>query len=211
MAGNVPNRDIVLFVLGELGARTVKIDTETLAIECFRRYPSRFRLVKFPEYPDVEAVRRPLDDLKEPEQGTRVVGNKEEGWLLTPSGLKWYEENKKRIATIIEDQHPLERRLPGGGNISRDKISRAVATRLMQSKAYKKWRSREGISIYEFFDAMKVDQYMEESRYQRVLDNTLKAVKGNEELTDFVEYLHSTYGKRYRTYFLDELAKEAES
>jgi hypothetical protein len=96
-----------LFVLGELGGKTVKIDTETLAVECYRRYPSKFGLVKFPEYPDVEAVRRPLDDLKEPEYGERVVGNKDEGWLLTSGGLRWYEENKVRIG----EQHPRERRL----------------------------------------------------------------------------------------------------
>jgi hypothetical protein len=205
----VPNRDIVLFVLGELGGKTVKIDTETLAVECFRRYPSKFGLVKFPQYPDVEAVRRPLDDLKESEYGTRVVGNKDEGWLLTASGLKWYEENKQRIHTAIRQRHPLEKRLPGGRNISGEKISKAIANRLTESKAYRKWKNREGISIYEFFDAMRVDQYMDESKYQVLLGNTLKAVKGNEELTHFVEYLHSQYGNRYYTYFIEEINREA--
>jgi hypothetical protein len=142
--------------------------------------------------------------LKTSEQGSRVVGNKDEGWLLTPSGLNWYEENKKKISTIIEEQHPLERRVPGGGRISGEKINKAITSRLMQSKAHKKWKNREDITIYEFFDAMKVDQYMEESRYQQALDNILKAVKANQDLTDFVEYLHSLYGKRFRTYFLEE-------
>jgi len=210
VSANLPNREIILFVLGELGAKTAKIDTETLAVECFRRYPSKFGLVKFPQYPDVEAVRRPLDDLKDPEYGSMVKGNKDEGWTFTPEGLNWYEKNKDRIGTSIEQRHPLERRLTKGRSLSREKIHQIVESRLLESNAYKKWKTRREISIYDFFDAMKVDQYMQESKYQDVLRNTLLAVQGNSELTDFIEHMHSLYGTRYRTYFLEELKREVQ-
>jgi hypothetical protein len=211
MSVSLPNREIVLFVLGELGGRTARIDTETLAVECFKRYPSKFGLVKFPKYPDVDAVRVTLTDLKKQKYGLMVKGNKDDGWVLTENGLNWYGENRDRISVNIKQRHPLERRLPQGRNISREKIARKITDRLLESNAYKKWKSGNSISIYEFFDAMNVDQYLDESKYQEVLANTLQAVRGNSDLTDFVEQMNSQYGKRYRTYFIDMLKREAES
>jgi hypothetical protein len=210
MSSSLPNREIALFVLGELGAATARIDTEIVAVECYRRYPSRFGLVKFPEYPDVDAVRVTLTDLRKPKYGSMVRGKKNDGWVLTPKGVTWYDENRERISSNIEQRHPLERRLPQGRALSREKISRVVTSRLLESKAYQKWKKRTEISIYDFFDAMRVDQLLPESKYQEILTNTLHAVHGNNELTEFVEQMHSLYGTRYRTYFVDEMRKEAD-
>ena len=207
---NLPNRDIVLFVLGELGGRTAKIDTETLAIECFHRYPSKFGLIKFPQYPDVEAVRVTLADLKKPKYDSMVRGNKDGGWILTQEGNRWYEKNKERVEFNIEQRHPPARRLPQGRKLSREKISETIMKRLRESKAYQKWKNRTEISIYDFFDAMKVDQYMDEGKYQDVLSNTLQAVQGNSDLVDLVDHLNSLYGKRYRRYFIDQLSREVQ-
>jgi len=210
MSIDLPNREIVLFVLGELGGRTAKVDTETLAIECFQRYPSKFGLVKFPEYPDVESVRVTLSDLKKPKYGSMVKGNKNRGWTLTQEGVGWYEVNKERVNFNIEQRHPLERRLPKGRKLSREEISKTITKRLQESRAYQKWRNRGDISIYDFFEAMNLDQYMEEGKYQDVLRNTLQAVKGNDDLVDFVEYLNSLYGSRYRTYFIEQVTREVQ-
>lgn len=205
------NRDIVLYILGELGGKTAKIDVESLAIECFERYPSKFGLVKFPKYPDVESVRVALADSKKPKYGSLVKGNKANGWMLSREGGKWYEENKDRIETGIEKRHPLERRLPQGRNLSREKISKTVTIRLLESNAYRKWKTRNEITIYDFFDAMRVDQYLPEVKYQEILRNTLQAVRDNGELMAFVEHLHSLYGTRYRTFFVEVLKRESEA
>jgi len=139
-----------------------------------------------------------------------VKGNKDSGWKLTEAGAKWYEDNKDRVDSNIKHQHPLERRLPQGRKLSREKISQTITNRLEESKAYKKWKDQAEISIYDFFDAMKVDQYMDESKYQDALSKTLQAVEGNTDLVAFVEHLNSLYGKRYRTYFIEQLSKEVE-
>ena len=209
-AVNLPNREIVLFILGELGGKVVKIDTESLAVECFNRYPSKFGLVRFPEYPDVDAVRVTLTDLKKPKYGSMVRGNKERGWTLTRSGAEWYEENRDRIGLNIAERHPLERRLPRGQNITREKISKTITMRLLGSSAYRKYKNNEEISIYDFFDAMRVDQYLKEERYQEVLRNTLQAVGHSTDLTEFVEHMDSLYGRRYATYFTEEFQREQE-
>ena len=209
-AANLPNREIVLFILGEIGGKTSRIDTESLAVECFNRYPSKFGLVKFPEYPDVDAVRVTLADLKKPKYGSMVRGNKEQGWILTRSGVEWYEEHRDRIRLNIAQRHPLERRLPQGQSITREKISKTIAARLLQSAAYRKYKNHEDISIYDFFDAMKVDQYLKEEKYQDVLRNTLHAIRQNADLTAFVEHVHSLYGRRYRTFFTEQFEREQE-
>lgn len=210
MSIDLPNREIVLFVLGDLGGKTARIDTETLAIECYQRYPSKFGLVKFPQYPDVDSVRVTLSDLKKPKYGSMVRGNKDRGWILTQEGNKWYETNKERVNSNIEQRHPLERRLPQGRKLSRDEISKTIMNRLRKSRAYQKWKNRTEISIYDFFDAMKVDQYMDEGKYQNVLANTLQAAQGNGDLADFLEHLNSLYGRRYRTYFIEQVSREAQ-
>lgn len=210
MSIDLPNREIVLFVLGELGGRTARIDIETLAIECYHRYPSKFGLVKFPQYPDVESVRVTLSDLKKQKYGRMVRGNKDRGWTLTEEGIKWYEANEERVGSNIKQRHPLERRLAKGKKLSREEISKTITKRLQESKAYKKWKNRTDISIYDFFDAIKIDQYMDEGKYQEVLRNTLQAVHGNDDLVDFIDHLNSLYGSRYRTYFIEQVTREVQ-
>jgi hypothetical protein len=207
---DLPNREIVLFVLGELGGRTAKVDTETVGVECYRRYPSKFGLMKFPEYPDVGSVDVTLYDLKKQKYGRMVRGNKLDGWKLTQEGIEWYEANKERVGSNIEQRHPLERRLPQGRKLSREDISKTITKRLQESRAYQKWKNRSDISIYDFFDAIKIDQYMDEGKYQDVLRNTIQAVQKNDDLVDFIDHLNSLYGTRYKTYFIEQVKREVQ-
>lgn len=87
--------ELVLLVLGDLCAKFGETDTEVLAIECFKRYPSRFSLDRFPEYPDARLVRAALDALEKAKRVSMVrrVRGKEARWRLTQSGAAWYKVN----------------------------------------------------------------------------------------------------------------------
>ena len=87
-------QELVLLVLGELSEKAGEIDTETLAIGCFERYPSEFGLIRFPDYPDLQSVHEALADLEKAKRVLPVGGKKDRRWMLTPNGVRWYEENK---------------------------------------------------------------------------------------------------------------------
>ena len=113
-------QEMVLSVLAELSAKVAGIDTETLAVECFERYPSRFSLTRFPDYPDIESVRDALADLEKAKRVLRVGGKKDRRFILTRNGVRWYEENKailngNRTILFIPSQ-PL-RRIPKAAEI----------------------------------------------------------------------------------------------
>lgn len=109
------SHDVILYALYVLGGTTQKVHTEDIASKCFKLLPSQFSWIKYANYPSLEAVRRPLIQVRSNEGGTLVLGRhgrtKEdqvaEGWIFTPQGIKWIEQNKERIARQLDS--PLDR------------------------------------------------------------------------------------------------------
>ena len=125
----------------------------------FELYPERFSLVKYPEHPDVDVVRVTLVDFRKEKYGAFVEGSKKIGWRLTDAGLAWLHENAASIERAIEQKHPKECRIGSGKLLTRKRIVTQYQKRIIESSAYRKWRSNEKISVYDFFDIMRVDQY----------------------------------------------------
>lgn len=103
------NIEIILYALYIKGGKTEKIHTEDIALECFKLSPFRFSWIKYPKYPSLEAIRRPLIGARLKERGSLVSGRhgktKEnqtsDGWIFTPNGISWIEKNKARIESLL--------------------------------------------------------------------------------------------------------------
>ncbi len=110
---DLPNRDIVVFALAEIGGTTQKIHTEEIALKCFELNSASFCWAIHSQYPDKDVVRSALTDAAKEKYGALVEGRtgqgkgqKEQkvvdGWCLTVSGLAWLAENQHRIADLLE-------------------------------------------------------------------------------------------------------------
>jgi len=84
------NIDIALFALYRLGGAERPVDTEDIAIECWRLVPQRFSWKKYPQYPESDTTRVTLFDAAKPKYGKLVRGRKNKtGWMLTVNGIDY--------------------------------------------------------------------------------------------------------------------------
>ncbi len=194
----ITNTDICLYVLHEAGGDVEFVATEDVAIEAFETYPERFGLIKYPQYPDVDAVRVTLTDLRKEKYGRLVEGDKRRGWRITPAGVLHSVEISERVKSILGSRHPKERRVSSGKRITTGKIREAYKSRIVESSGFKKWKRGERPSIYDFFDLLRIDTYTPEAVYREHLNDLLDALPDQGEARDFLKELVTEYGGRYR-------------
>lgn len=97
---------IVVYVLAVLGGAERTVYSEDIAAKCYELEPSRFcwRLEKYRErgWPDKYIAKTALEDAKKEEYGRLVEGSyaldlSRDGWRLTPSGGKWFLDQRERV------------------------------------------------------------------------------------------------------------------
>ena len=192
------NRDFCLFSLAKRGGETGFVSTEDVAMTAFQLYPERFSLVRYPEHPDVDVVRVTLVDLRKEKYGAFVEGNKKAGWKLTDAGLAWLRQNASAIERAIKNKHPKECRIESGKLLTKKKIMAQYLKRIYESSAYRKWRLSEKVTLYDFFDIMRVDQYTPEEVYRNHMGQLRDAVHNDPQAVRFLRQLDSEYGRTYR-------------
>ena len=107
------NLDIVMYALGKLGGSTQKVSTEHIAHESFKLSPDRFSwiLQEYRHIPDKYVAKTTLEDAAKRKYGALVYGQyardqSRDGWMLTPAGVGWLEENGERIAKALAQVSP---------------------------------------------------------------------------------------------------------
>lgn len=101
-----PNRELVVYVLGELGGSFRPIHMEDIALKAHKLFPDAFSWTKYPKIPDKDIVRVALADARKQRYGA-LVNRKQvpDGWVLTASGRKWFD--KKEICLAKESSGRL--------------------------------------------------------------------------------------------------------
>jgi hypothetical protein len=100
------NYEVVVLATYIAGGKTKYADTEDIAIRANEIAPGRFSWRKYKQQINIEAVRKRLWDATKAEKGGYLVGSEQDGWLLTPTGLKFC---KKNIAAIKRAAPPSPR------------------------------------------------------------------------------------------------------
>lgn len=141
--------DIVILALKQLGGAHTRVFSEKVAEEAHRLAPHVFGW-ELPEYqkkgwPDKEKVRVALIRLRSSDGGHLVAGQyykdtSQDGWRLTPNGVRWLHDNEDRILKVL--QRP------------------AVKMPKKQAERFSKQLRREPL-----FKLFKEGQLAEESRY----------------------------------------------
>jgi hypothetical protein len=192
------NRDFCLYVLSEAGGDVEFVATEDIAVKAFELYPERFGLIKYPQYPDVDAVRVTLTDLRKDKYGRLVEGDKKRGWKITASGTAWIRRNGNRVREVLESRHPKERRISTGKRLTSEKIRAAFLDRILSSDGYRKWKKGQEPSIYDFYDLLRIDNYTPEPVYREHLNDLLAALPEGSDAKQFLAEMAASFGGRYR-------------
>lgn len=77
--------DLILISFYNLENSRKKIDFELILKECFRLFPNKFNLSKYPQWPDARKLDRPLRSLRDRKL---ISGNPKEFFSLTNAGKK---------------------------------------------------------------------------------------------------------------------------
>lgn len=184
------NSDIVLYSLSLLDGTTKKVASETIAIKSFELEPSRFSWRLYPQYPDIEAVRIALFDARKGKNGSLVVGRYgkatgkkvADGWIFSPEGIVWLENNRARIARALgSNQAPVKR----------TEVSKKLGD-LESSTAFKKYakeNSCSSVQLYEFTDFLNASLDTPSSilRDKIAKIRALAATGKNQKILDFIE------------------------
>jgi len=153
MNEELTNLDVVLYSLYSLGGTKSKIFTEDIAKKCFDLMPTRFSWRKYPQFPDVEPTRKILIAVRDGKglitgRAGEVKGLKpSDGWIFTPAGVDWINENLKRIEELLK--------ITSGKPKNPRTLSEKIWFEREKSSAYKKFLrdgSCEQIKDYEFTD-----------------------------------------------------------
>lgn len=114
---DLPNRELVVYVLSLLGGESRRVHTEDIAAKCYELFPAAFSWTKYTHFPDKDIVRVALTDAKKQQWGSLVDGRAGEGrglaaktkrdrlpdgWILTASGVQWLRDNSHRLEALSQ-------------------------------------------------------------------------------------------------------------
>lgn len=199
---DLTNVDIVLYALYLLGGTTKKLPTETIAIKSFELAPSRFSWRLYPKYPDLEAVRLALFDARREKNGTLVMGRYgkatgkrvSDGWIFSPKGIVWIEENTQRLSRLFEMKPVTAQRTEIDKKLHRYEDSSAF-------KLFLKERSCNNIKPYEFTDflnaSLDTPAPMLRDRINKV--RALAATGKRKKLLEFIDECEGCFSDLLKT------------
>ena len=171
------NYQLVAIAVALMGGDLDYVDTEDIAVKVDEMAPARFGWRKYPDRIDLDSVRVALRDAKKPKNGGLLVGNNTDGWMLSPTGMKWIEALDLEHMQI---QQPIQPR--------RDSIAanlEAERVRLRHSQAYRHFieGQKDAITIQDFYQFARVNEYFGEKVRQRRYVIVSNAVAGDEMLS----------------------------
>ncbi len=112
---DMPNRELVVYVLSLLGGESRRVHTEDIAAKCHELFPASFSWTKYTHFPDKDIVRVALIDARKEQWGALVEGRAGEGrglaaktkrealpdgWMLTSRGIQWLHDSAGRLESL---------------------------------------------------------------------------------------------------------------
>lgn len=209
---------IVAWALGECGGDREFVDKLDVAVYGFRAYGDYFGFQKYPEYPDVDAVRVQLTDLVKTKH-SRPFGldaevplalQTREGaitrWRLTEYGVQWWKTNRDRMRLWVDRNAKSEFRTAksstGRVRTEADHKDRLVE-RIRGTAGFELWVrnpsvTRREVGLQSFFSSFGIGPRTALPEYREARDRVLTASAGDELIERFLRYLDSQFGEDYK-------------
>jgi len=177
------NPQLVTLAVALLHGDMDYVDREDIAISVNDIAPGRFSWRKHAHRIDLVTVTVALRDAKKAKNGQLLVGNNARGWMLSPAGIEWI---KTVELADVDGVEPLKNRKHSiSGN------QEAACARLRSTSAYALFAAGEWdeISIQDFYDFARVNEYFQSRSRQRRYAIIDSAVGGDEVLSKLWAYL----------------------
>lgn len=174
------NHQIVVLATYMAGGEGAYVDTEDIAIRANELAPGRFSWRKYKQQINIETVRKRLWDATKPEKGGHLIGSERDGWLITPSGVKFC---KKHLKAFANGPVPINRTSKREGSwILKEKA------RLLAEPAFQKLQEGHAnqITPIEAERFFRVDDYVVGEARKRKLQRTIEAFRSDAELSSAI-------------------------
>lgn len=219
---------LAAWALGECGGDRDHVDKLDVAVYAFKAYPEYFGFQKYPEYPDVDAVRVGLDVLKVTSEGKAAKGLKLDGnaaytestrvdgtvkWRLTPAGVDWWKANRASIRSWVERNAKSEfgTTKTASGKVNTEVEAKAAfADRVRGTPGFQKWIrngdvTRHQVGLQTFFTAFGIGPRTGRPDYIKERDKVVAACAGDAQVSRFLEHLDKLFGEDYRRILTGEV------
>ncbi len=215
---------LVAWALGECGGDTEFVDKLDVAVHAFRAYPTYFGFQRYPDYPDVDAVRVQLDDMMKA-KFSRIFGlgidvpltekRHDSGityWRLTPEGITWWKTNRDWLSHWVERnvQSEMTTKSRSGRVKTEAEAKDAILKRITGTGGYQAWQknysiSRRSVGIGTFFTAFGIGPRTSRPEYLEAKDRIMGYASGQAEIISFLRFLDQAFGEEYKKILAGEV------
>jgi hypothetical protein len=184
----ITNYQLATIAVALLGGDTEYVDREDIAIKLDEIAPGRFNWRNYPERIDLVIVVTSLRDAKKPKNGKLLVGNNTQGWMLSPTGLRWV---KSFDSTGFVGNEQMARARKDSINANQE----AERIRLRNTRAYELFVTHEHdeITLSDFYKFARVNEYFQTKARQRRYTIVENAVADDDVLYDLWELLKKEF------------------
>ena len=168
------------------------VDREDVALKVHEIAPGRFNWRKYPERIDLDAVGSALRGAKKIQNGGLLVGNNTNGWMLSPTGLKWMKTVDFEAA--YHEPSVEHRKTSIRASLETERI------RLLNTKAYNLFveGNPKAITVQDFYEFARVNEYFQTKARQRRYAIIANAVIDNDTLSRLWELLQTKFSKEMK-------------
>ncbi len=180
------NCEIVVIAAFGVGATTVHVETEDIAVRANEIAPGRFAWKKYPDQISIDAVRKRLWDARK--RGL-MVGSERDGWQLTETGTMFARKHKRSLGPEKSVRLSLKER----------KWRRAEKLRLLSTTAHAKFRLGDlsKITTREAQAFFRVDAYVSDSGVEDKVLRVFNAFGEDSELGPTVKHVAGLVRENY--------------
>ena len=165
-------------------------DTEDVAAKCFDLAPNRFSWRKYP-YPNLESTGVALRDGKKQKNGALINGSSRIGWLLSPAGVDWAQNQDPLLA-------PADTGTP---RLALRREQAAAIDSIRSHTTFKVWQTDANnfVSLYETADAVRLTADAPRVIIAQRIDelSNIARMAGLQEMLEFLSWLKMSADRAY--------------
>ncbi len=186
---NLTNIQCALFLTYVAGGAERPVDTEDIAINANLYFPGRFSWQKHANQINLMPIQKRLYDARSAKYGSLVSGSDKKGWILTPSGLKWIQDNSD-IIELIKSTPQQEDRVRTTSGI-RGTRHRAEIKRIYSSIAYDLYKNNhvDKITKQDAKHIFRIDEYVNPQQSIARVTRALNLFAGDDDIEPFLKQM----------------------
>ena len=184
--------ELVTIAVALLDGDKAYVGREDVALKVNDIAPGRFNWRKYPDRIDLDAVGSALRAAKKNQNGGLLVGNNTNGWMLSPTGLKWIKTVD--FEAVYHELLVEHRKTSISASLETERI------RLLNTKAYKLFveGNFKAITVQDFYEFARVNEYFQTKARQRRYAIVTNAVIDNDTLLKLWELLQTEFSKEIK-------------